>query len=124
MGKGIMTRCIVQFALTFVILANAAAGVAAQSAGSTLREAIEAMGGESALRRITAREAKGTIRRASDGAQGSFQMLTLKPDLCLLTFNVDGLEVSEDSTANPRGGSTPAGRRADDQGERQNQTVV
>jgi hypothetical protein len=92
-----------------VILANAAAGVAAQSAGSTLRKAIEAMGGESALRRITAREAKGTIRRVSDGAQGSFQMLTLKPDLCLLTFNVDGLEVSE-------GFNGKSGRRRDSRG--------
>src|SRR5262249_32831501 len=67
----------------------------AQSPDKILKQAVKALGGESAMRRITTREAKGAIRRASDGAQGSFQMLTLKPDLYLLALDVGGLEVRE-----------------------------
>jgi len=90
-----MTSYIIQVALTLALLVNVAIGVAAQSPDSLLRKASKAMGGERALRSITARAAKGAITRASDGAQGSFQMLTLKPDLYLLTFEIGSLEVSE-----------------------------
>src|SRR5215510_7594672 len=81
--------------LAFLMLVGIAADATAQSPDKILKHAAKALGGESAMRRITTREAKGAIRRASDGAQGSFQMLTLKPDLYLLTFDVGGLEVSE-----------------------------
>src|SRR5262245_35728379 len=81
--------------LAFLMLVGIAADATAQSPDKILKHAVKALGGESAMRRITTREAKGVIRRASDGAQGSFQMLTLKPDLYLLTFDVGGIEVSE-----------------------------
>src|SRR5262245_20881155 len=81
--------------LAFLMLVGIAADATAQSPDKILKHAVKALGGESAMRRITTREAKGLIRRASDGAQGSFQMLTLKPDLYLLTFDVGGIEVSE-----------------------------
>jgi alkylhydroperoxidase family enzyme len=80
--------------LAFLMLVGIAADATARSLDKILKQAVKALGGESALRRITTREAKGTIRRASDGAQGSLQMLTLKPDLYLLTFDVGGLEAS------------------------------
>jgi hypothetical protein len=86
-------RSLLPFA--FLTLVGIAADATAQSPDKILKQAVKALGGESALRRITTREAKGAIRRASDGAQGSLQMLTLKPDLYLLTFDVGGLEESE-----------------------------
>ena len=86
-------RSLLPFA--FLTLAGVAADATAQSPDKILKQAVRALGGEIALRRITTREAKGTIRRATDNTQGSLQMLTLKPDLYLLTFDVGGLEVSE-----------------------------
>src|SRR5262249_6982294 len=93
MIRSLPFRSLLPFA--FLMLVGIAAEATAQSPDKILKQAVKALGGESALLRITTREAKGTIRRASDGAQGSFQMLTLKPDLYLLTFDIGGLEVSE-----------------------------
>src|SRR5262249_30376384 len=93
MIRSLPFRSLLPFAL--LTLVGVAADATAQSPDKILKQAVKALGGESALRRITTREAKGAIRRASDGAQGSLQMLTRKPDLYLLTFDVGGLEVSE-----------------------------
>src|SRR5215468_4823395 len=67
-------RYIAQFAFALIILLSVTSRVAAQSPDSLLKKACKAMGGERALRGITTRAASGAIRRASDGAQGGFQM--------------------------------------------------
>ncbi|HMB29908.1 MAG TPA: hypothetical protein VKS99_17490 [Blastocatellia bacterium] len=93
MIRSLPFRFLLPFA--FLTLAGIAAGATAQSPDKILKQAVKALGGESAVRRITMREAKGAIRRTTDNAQGSLQMLTLKPDLYLLTFDIGGIDVSE-----------------------------
>lgn len=89
-----MLRFIIRVLFVLILFASTAS---AQSPDRLLKQASKAMGGERALRNITARAASGTITRASDGVQGSFQLLTRKPDFYLLKFDLGGLETSEGS---------------------------
>jgi outer membrane lipoprotein-sorting protein len=78
------------FALAaFLFLAPAAV---AQSAGKIVNQAVKAMGGEQALRRVTSWEVSGVITRKSDGATGRFKAAAAKPNLYTMNFEIAGIE--------------------------------
>jgi hypothetical protein len=67
----------------------------AQSADKIIKQANKALGGEKALKNIRSWQAKGRIKRLSDGATGSYQAATLQPGLYTATFDLQGFEISE-----------------------------
>jgi hypothetical protein len=73
----------------------ATAPVMAQSPDKIVKQALKAVGGEKAVRRVNSRRAKGVIARLSDGAKGSYQTSMTKPDLYWLSVEIGGFEASE-----------------------------
>lgn len=69
----------------------------AQSADKIIKQAVKAMTngkGERALREIKAWQAKGTIKRLSDGETGNYQTAALAPNFYTEAFDLRGLETA------------------------------
>jgi hypothetical protein len=66
----------------------------AQSADKIIKQAIRAMGGEKALRRIRSRQIKGSITRLQDGSTGGYKEFRLSPNLYSFGLDTRGFEVS------------------------------
>ncbi len=67
---------------------------AAQPADKTLRQAVRAMGGEKALRRIKAWQITGTITRHRDGAGGNYRAAAMQPGFYTSSWQVGDFESS------------------------------
>ena len=80
------------FACSLILLSNAST-IAAPSADKILKQAIKAMGGEAALKRITRWQVSGTITRWRDSVTGRYQAAAMQPDLFTLGWEVGGFEI-------------------------------
>lgn len=78
--------------LSSIALQAGASTYAAQSADKIFRQAVKAMGGERALRRIKAWQITGTITRQRDNASGNYRAAAMQPDLYVSNWRLDGFE--------------------------------
>jgi hypothetical protein len=88
-----------QIARTLVIilallLCSAATGFA-QTAEQVLKQSLKALGGEPAIKRQNTRHWQGRITRQRDGATGTWQLLSLRPNLLLIKADLNGFEQSD-----------------------------
>jgi hypothetical protein len=79
--------------LLFLLFAFSALAPA-QSPNRILSQANKALGGEKALRAISAREASGRITRASDGADGGWRSSSQSPNLWNEEYDLGGFETA------------------------------
>lgn len=70
-----------------------ASTIYAQSADHIVKQAVKAMGGESALRRVTAWQASGIITRLRDGLTGRYQASAMQPNLFARGWDIGGFEI-------------------------------
>lgn len=75
----------------FLLLAFSMNG-AAQSPNKILSRANKALGGEKVLKSIASLQTRGTIIRLSDGARGSYESQTSRPNLYAENFDLNGYE--------------------------------
>ncbi|HWQ31254.1 MAG TPA: hypothetical protein VNQ79_00100 [Blastocatellia bacterium] len=95
-GRRLLVRRLLNSVLICLLTVSAAALTArAQSADKILKQATRALGGEKALKNIRSWQARGTIRRLSDGATGSWQAAAMLPGLYAVTFDLQGFEISQ-----------------------------
>ncbi len=80
---------ILAFSLAVVFLFTSAD---AQSPNRTLKNAEKALGGSKQLKRLTAWQMSGTIRRVSDSATGRFIMQASQPNRFNLSYDLNGFE--------------------------------
>ena len=78
-----------------ILMLIGASAATAQTADKLVKQGVAALGGEKALRRVTAWQAKGTITRQSDGATGRYQAVAMQPNLYSLAIEIGGFEASE-----------------------------
>lgn len=81
-------------ALSFCFLVLCHQSTAAQSPDKILKNAVKAMGGEKAVRKITSTKAHGRITRLGDSATGSFELQTLQPNFYTFSFDLDGVKTA------------------------------
>jgi hypothetical protein len=70
------------------------AGILAQSPGKIISQANKALGGEKVLKSITSWQAKGTIKRVSDGASGNYSAIAGGGNLYGGMFDLNGFEIA------------------------------
>ncbi|HZS09871.1 MAG TPA: hypothetical protein VFD58_33905 [Blastocatellia bacterium] len=89
-----MPRWLTTATASLILLAGLSAAVPAQTADKILGQALKAMGGEKAIKRVTSRQATGTITRPADGATGRYQSAAMAPNFYALSIEIGGLEAS------------------------------
>lgn len=87
-------RFITTAALSFCFLVSCHQSAPAQSPDKILKNALKAMGGERAVRKITSTRASGRITRLGDDATGSFELQTLQPNFYTFSFDLNGVKTA------------------------------
>ncbi len=80
-----------------ILIISFALPALAQNADRILKQSVKTPAGgagEKALRRVTAWQATGSVRRSRDGATGRFQMAAMRPNLYVFNCEIGGFEIS------------------------------
>ena len=94
MPKYVYNRALEGLGLVLISICCGSATASAQSsADQMVKQAARALGGEKALKRITAWQAIGVITRLRDGAAGRYTATAMKPSLYAVSFDLAGLEI-------------------------------
>ncbi|MGI9035708.1 MAG: hypothetical protein ACR2GD_06685 [Pyrinomonadaceae bacterium] len=87
-------KIIFTFLLFITISAIVHLPISAQSPDKILKKAVQALGDEKVLRKISAKQLKGKIVRPRDNESGDFLLRTSQPNLFSETYDLNGFETA------------------------------